>query len=122
MLQWEKRWKQGIFHSMRKAKIKLINSTVPIWEMWDPDRLDESVTKINKYTITETKPKKFKELKITTKLKVTTRWRSTSKATGYNKRIYVKESIKDFVPKEFVPKKNNNLFVDKFNDYIKVEQ
>ena len=38
-----------------------------------------TVTKINKNKITEATPKKYKELKVTTKLKVTKHQRSTSK-------------------------------------------
>ena len=47
--------------------------------MWDPDWSEKTVEKINKHQITIAKLKKYKELKITTKLKATTCQKSTSK-------------------------------------------
>ena len=48
MLVCGTRWKQGIYNSMRRAKILVTKPTVPIWKMWDPNRADESEKIIDK--------------------------------------------------------------------------
>ena len=63
--------------------------------------------------------KKHKELKITTKLKVTTYQKLTSKVPGYKEQLYVQERMTNFAPKSFW---NDDLFGDAFNDSIIVEQ
>ena len=59
--------------------------TVPIWKIWDHDRKEEPVQKVDKRRIKETQQKKYKTTRITTKLKVTKSWKSTSQVQEYIK-------------------------------------
>ena len=81
MLAWATRWKMGIYQSVRRAKLASKNKTVPIWKIWDHDRTDKPITRIDRSRITKTKQKKYKTVPITNKWRVTDSNRSTSRAS-----------------------------------------
>ena len=97
MLTWATRWKFGIYQSIWQIKLISKQMTVHIWKMWDPVWPNKPTKKIDRRQITKSKQKKYKDTKITAKLKVTKRPRSTSKVPQYIARMYRKqESVKDF--------------------------
>ena len=59
--------------------------TVPIWKIWEPERIDEPKKKVDKTRLQQTRQKKYKATRITTKMKVTKRWKSTSRVPDYIK-------------------------------------
>lgn len=76
-----------------------------IWKLWDPDQPDEPNKRMDRRRVTGWKQEKFEDLKITNKIKVTGKWRSTSKVPRYTKQMYrEQESINEFVPKDFAAK------------------
>ena len=79
MLAWATRWKMGIYQSVRRAKLASKQMTVPIWKIWEPERIDEPEKKVEKRRLQQTRQKKYKATSITNKLKVTERIRSTSR-------------------------------------------
>ena len=91
--------------------------TVPIWKIWEPDRTDEPEKKVDKRRITAShkKTKKYKATRITTKMEVTGRTKSTSRVTEHVKeKIYVQATFDDL--KTIMLEKNNGLYGDAFND------
>ena len=48
MLAWVTRWKIGIYQSIRRAKMISKRLTVPIWKIWEPDRNEAPITKVDK--------------------------------------------------------------------------
>ena len=94
--------------------------TVPIWKIWDQGRTDESVKKVDKRRITESRQKKYKETRITTTLKVINRLRSNSRVPpDYKGKTYSQATVDDL--EIFVMNKNDDLFGDAFNDYINIK-
>ena len=85
---------------------------MPIWEIWDPERIDEHGKKCEE-SYSQNKIK-FKETIITTTLKVTNHWNSTSRAPDYKGRTYSQATFDDL--ETFELKKNNDLFCNAFND------
>ena len=81
MLAWATRWKIGIYQSVRRAKLASKDKTVPIWKIWDHNRIDKPVKRIDRSRITQTKQKKYKAARITNKWKVTDSKRLTSRAS-----------------------------------------
>ena len=90
--------------------------TVPILKMWDPDRTDEPIQKVDKRRVTETKEKKYQETHITDKIKVTHRNQSTSTVKEYTERKFTQENMTDYAQKDYEPVLNDALFGDAFND------
>ena len=88
--------------------------TVPIWKIWDHDRIVEPVKKVDKRQITQSKQKKYNERRITTTLKVTNRWNSTSKATDYKGKAHSQATFDDLETFE-LKNKNDALFGNAFN-------
>ena len=116
MLSWANRWKIGIYQSMRRAKLISLRLTRPIWRLWNPNWQSEPGTKVDRSRITNSKQRKYKTARITTKLKVTKRSRSTSKAHGYKEQYFSQKLLNECVPKEYTPVMNDALFGDAFND------
>ena len=116
MLSWANRWKIGIYQSMRRAKLISLRLTRPIWRLWNPDRQSEPGTKVDRSRITNSKQRKYKTARITTKLKVTNHSRSTSKAQDYKERHFSQKLISKCVPKVYTPVMNAALFGDAFNN------
>ena len=76
MLAWATRWKMRIYQSGRRAKLATKKKTVPIWKIWDHDRKDKPIKRIDWSKITTSKA-----ARITNKWKVTDSKRSTSRAS-----------------------------------------
>ena len=111
------RWNIGIYQSVRRAKFESKKMTVPIWKIWEPDRIDEPTTKVDKRRITASvkKTKKYKATRITNKLKVKERTRSTSRVTEHvEEKTYLQATFDDL--EAVVMEKNNALYRDAFND------
>ena len=68
---------------------------VPIWKIWDQDRIDEQVKKVDKRRITESRQETNKETRITTTLKVTDRLRSNSRVPDYEGETYSQTTFDD---------------------------
>ena len=87
MLAWVTRWKIGIYQSIRRAKLISKQMTVPIWKIREPERIDEPVKKVDKRRITVSWKKtiKYRATRITKKLEVKERTRSTSRVTEHVK-------------------------------------
>ena len=89
--------------------------TIPLWEIWDHDRTDRPIKKIDRTRITQTQQKKYKIARITTKLKVKERTKSTSQATKQMKRkTYIQVKFDEL--EAVVMEKNDALYGDAFND------
>ena len=89
--------------------------TIPLWKIWDHDRTDGPIKKIDRSRITQSTQKKYKTARITTKLKVKEHIRSTSRATEQIKRkTYVQVKFDDL--EAVVMEKNDALYCDAFND------
>ena len=116
MLSWTNRWKLGIYQSMRRAKLISLKLTRPIWKMWDPDRTFEPTKKVDQRRVTKSTQKKYKLTRITTKLRVTKSKRSTSKAKGYEKKIFKQKLMNECTLKDYTPVVNDALFGDAFNN------
>ena len=117
MLSWVTRWKIGIYQSIRRAKFESKKMTVPIWKIWEPDRIDEPTTKVDKRRITASmkKTKKYKATRITNKLEVKERIISTSRVTEYVKgKTYLQATFDDL--EAVVMEKNDALYGDAGND------
>ena len=88
---------------------------IPIWKIWDHDRTEEPVQKVDKRRLEETRQKKYKVTRITTKMEVTGRMKSTSQVTEQIKRkTYLQATFDDL--ETIVMEKNNALYGDAFND------
>ena len=78
------------------------------------DQTDEPVQKVDTRRIIETRQKKYKATRITTKMKVTGRTKSTSRVTEHVKeKIYVQTTFDDL--ETVVLKKKDALYGDAFN-------
>ena len=89
--------------------------TVPIWKIWEPDRTDDPEKKVDILEIQQTRQKKDKATRITTKMEVTGRTKSTSRLTEQIKRkTYVHATFDDL--ETIMLKKNDALYSDAFND------
>ena len=117
MLAWVTRWKIGIYHSVKRAKILSKKLTIPIWKIWDPERTDAPVRKIGKRRITaaEKRIKKYKATSIMTKLEVKDPIRSTSRVSEYVKEKTYLQATFDTL-EEVVMEQNDALYGDAFND------
>ena len=117
MLAWVTRWKIGIYQSVHRAKFVSKKMTVPIWKIWEPDRIDEPTKKVDKRRITAArkKTKKCKATRITNKLKVKEQVKSTSQALAV---IAEKtfQQVKFNYLEAVVMEKNDALYGDAFND------
>ena len=78
----------------------------------------EPTTNVDRQRITSAKPTKYKDIKITNKMRVISKRRSTNKVSErFYKRYYSKQvSVQEFAPKPFEPKRIDALFGDAFND------
>ena len=74
-------------------------------ENGDLDRTVEPEKKLDARRVTQSKQKKYKIIRTTNKLKVSTQYSSTSKLKGYNKRRYSKAKFTKFVLNTFFGKK-----------------
>jgi len=93
----------------------LKQTIVPIWKIWDQDRIDEPEKKGDKRRITKSKQKKYKATKITTTSKVTSQLKSTKKAPDYTKgKTYIQATFDDL--ETVVLEKNATLYGNAFND------
>ena len=89
--------------------------TVPILNIWEPERTYESEKKVDKRRLKQTKQKKYKATSITNKLKVKDRTRSTSRApVQADKKKYLKATFDDL--EVIVMEKNAALYGGTFND------
>ena len=105
----------GIYQSVRQAKLASKGMTVPIWKIWNHDRTDKPITKVDRSRITQSKQKRYKPARITNKLKVTDSKRSTSRASEpVILKKYVQVKFDDL--EEVVMEKNDALYGDAFND------
>ena len=115
MLAWATRWKIGIYQSIRRAKFLSKQMTVPLWKIWEPDRIDEPKKKIDRRRVTQSKQKKYKATKITNKIKVDKRWKSTSRVPDYvEEKQYLQATVDTL--KTVVLEKNDTLYGNAFND------
>ena len=48
MLAWATQWKMGIYQSVCRAKLASKKQTIPFWKIWDHDRTDGPIKKIDK--------------------------------------------------------------------------
>ena len=72
--------------------------TVPIWKIREPERIDEPVKKVDKRRITVSWKKtiKYRATRITKKLEVKERTRSTSRVTEYVEgKTYIQATFDD---------------------------
>ena len=102
---------------MKRAAIAAKWLTIPIWKIWTPDRT-EPRKKVDRQRITSAKPTKYKDIKITNKMKVTKRHQSTNRVF---KRLYTRKyreqvSVQEFAPEPFEPEQIDALYGDAFND------
>ena len=117
MLAWVTRWKIGIYQSIRRAKMISKRMTVPIWKIWEPERTNEPVKKVDKRRITASrkKTKKHKTTSIRNNLSVQERIRSTSRVTEYVEgKTYLQATFDNL--EEVVMEKNDALYGDAGND------
>ena len=117
MLAWVTRWKIGIYQSVCRAKIISKQMIVPIWKIWEQERNNESIKKVDKRRIAASrkKTKKYKTISIMNKLNVKERIRSTSQVTKYVKgKTYLQATFDNL--EAVVMKKNDALYRDAGND------
>ena len=117
MLAWVTRWKIGIYQSIRRAKLISKQMTVPIWKIWEPERIEEPVKKVDKRrnTASRKKTKKYKATRITNKLEVTGHTKSTSRVTkNVEGKTYLQATFDDL--EAVVMEKNDALYGVAFND------
>ena len=89
--------------------------TVPIWKIWDHDRTDEPIKKIDKRRLQQNRKRKYKVTSITNKWKVTDSIRSTSRVSEpVIRKKYVQATFDDL--EDVVMEKNDSLYGDAFND------
>ena len=105
----------GIYQSVRQAKLESKKMTVPIWKIWEPERINDPKKKVDKRRLQQTKQKKYKATRITNKWKVTRLTKSTSRVTKHVKgKTYLQATFDNL---EAVVKENNDaLYGDAFND------
>ena len=102
---------------MKRATIAAKGLTIPIYKIWAPDR-PEPRKRVDRRHITSHKPIKYKDIKITNKMKVTKTHRLT---TVVSKQFYPRQyreqmSVQDFPPATFEPEQIDALFGDAFNN------
>ena len=88
---------------------------MPIWRIWDHDRTDAPIQKVDKRRLQMNRQRKYKPTSITHKLKVTDTTRSTSRASEpvlWKK--YIQATFDDL--EEVAMEKNDALYGDAFND------
>ena len=73
MLAWATRWKRGIYNSMRQEKMIASKRTVPTWKIWEPDKPNEPMKKVDNRQVTESRQQLYKNTKIMTTLRVNKR-------------------------------------------------
>ena len=61
MLKWANRWKQGIFHSMKRNKNRSEGNTVKIWKIWHLKMKDAPNTTVDRQRAKELTQKQEKE-------------------------------------------------------------
>ena len=89
--------------------------TVPIWNIWEPERIDKPEKKVDKRQLQQTRQKKYKVTRITNKLKVTGRTKSTSRVTAQVKeKTYLQATFDNL--EAVVMEKNDAPYGDAFND------
>ena len=89
--------------------------TIPICKIWEPDRTDEPKKKVDKRHLQQTRQKKYKANRITNKIEVTKRTKSTSRVTEHVKgKTYLQAASDDL--ETVVKDKNDALYGDAFND------
>ena len=81
---------------MKRAAIAAKGLTIPIHKIWAPDRT-EPRKRVDRRRITSHKPTKYKDIKITNKMKVTTKHRSTNSVS------------KQFYTRKYKPSNQNEL-------------
>ena len=92
-------------------------TTVPIWKIWEPERTNKPVKKVDKRRITASrkKTKKYKATRIKNNLEVKERIRSTSRVIEHVKgKTYLQATFDDL--EAVVMEKNDALYGDTFND------
>ena len=115
MLAWVTRWKMGIYQSVRRAKFASKKMTVPIWKIWEPDRIDKPAKKVDKRRLQQNRQRKYKTTSITNKWKVTGSIKSTSRVTEHVKgKTYLQATFDNL--EDVVMEKNDTLYGDAFND------
>ena len=117
MLRWANRWKNGIYHSMKRAAIAAKGFTIPIYKIWAPDR-PEPRKRVDRRRLTSPKPIKYKDIKITNKMNVTKTHRSTSVVSKqfYTRQYRGQMSVQDFTPATFELDWIYALFGEAFNN------
>ena len=100
---------------MKQVKILAKQLTVPIWKIWNHDRTEKPITKVDRSRITQSKQKIYKTARITNKWKVTDSNRSTSRASEpVILKTYVQAKFDDL--EDVMMEKNDALYGDAFND------
>ena len=66
--------------------------------------------------ITKLKQKKYKVARITTKLRVIKRKKSTSTVKGYEEKMFKQKLMHECTAQDYTPVTNDALFGDAFND------
>ena len=102
---------------MKRAAIAAKGLTISIYKIWAPDR-PAPRKRVDRRRLTSRKPIKYKDIKITNKMKVTKTHRSTSVASKrfYSRQYREQMSVQDFTPATFEPERIDALFGDAFND------
>ena len=91
--------------------------TVTIWKIWESERINEPITKVDKRKMIAfmKKTKKYKTTSIMNKLKVKERIRSTSRVTKYVEgKTYLHATFDNL--EAVVMEKNDALYKDTGND------
>ena len=88
--------------------------TVPIWKIWELDRIDEPAKKVDKRCLQQNRQRKYKTTSITNKWKVTRSIKSTSRVTEkVNGETYLQDTFDKL--EDVVIEKNDTLYSDAFN-------
>ena len=91
--------------------------TIPIWKIWEPERTNEPVKKVDKRRITASRKrtKKYKATSIMNKLEVKESIRSTSRVAEHvEEKTYLQATFDNL--EEVVMERNDALYGDAFND------
>ena len=91
-------------YSLSWADIKTDDSTS--WKIWDLDKTVEPEKKVDSRRVTQLQDKKYKERRITNKLKVTNYLKLTSKVIDYKATKYLQASFDNL--ETFVMRKNDD--------------
>ena len=105
----------GIYQSVHRAKLASKEMTVSIQKIWDHDRTDEPIKKVDKRRLQQNRKTKYKPTSITNKWKVTDSIRSTSRVSEpVEDKKYVQATFDDL--EDVVMEKNDTLYGDAFHD------